>query len=72
MVPTVEPQYRFRACVGQDAIAKRSLKELVSGLLGGSPRQAIAYLLEHEAIDEEELQAIRALIDARKRGEDER
>jgi hypothetical protein len=35
----------------------------VGSLFGGSPRQAIAYLLKNEHLDEAELKEIRRLLD---------
>ena len=67
-VPSMERGYRYRACVSRDAVAKRSLKQLVSGLFSGSPQQAIAYLLKEERIDGGDLDEIRKMLDKRKRG----
>ena len=67
-IPTVERGFRFEPCVSRETVAKRSLKNLVSGLFSGSPRQAIAYLLKHEQIDERDLEEIRKMLDERKRG----
>jgi BlaI family penicillinase repressor len=67
-VPSMERGYRYRACVSRDAVAKRSLKQLVSGLFSGSPRQAIAHLLKDEGIDDGDLDEIRKMLDERKRG----
>jgi len=67
-IPTVERGFRFRPCVSRETVAKRSLKNLVSDLFSGSPRQAIAHLLKHEQIDEDDLEEIRHMIDERKRG----
>lgn len=71
-LPTVERGYRLRATVSRESVAKRWTRYLVSTLFGESPRQAIAYLLQNENIDEEDLEQIRRLIDARKRGRKDR
>jgi BlaI family penicillinase repressor len=67
-VPSMERGYRYRPCVSRDAVAKRSLKQLVSGLFSGSPRQAIAHLLKDEGIDDGDLEEIRKMLDEEKRG----
>jgi BlaI family penicillinase repressor len=67
-VPSMERGYRYRPCVSRDAVAKRSLRQLVSGLFSGSPRQAIAHLLKDEGIDDGDLEEIRKMLDERKRG----
>ena len=67
-VPSMERGYRYRPCVSRDAVAKRSLKQLVSGLFSGSPRQAIAHLLRDERIDDGDLEEIHKMLDERKRG----
>ena len=63
VVPSVEPRIRFRAKVTKRAVARRSVKQLLSSLFEGSPREAIAFLLEEEKIDQSELAEIRRLID---------
>ena len=65
-IPTLERGYRFRPCVTRETVAKRSLKNVVAGLFEGSPRQAIAYLLKHERIDDSDLEEIRRMLDERK------
>lgn len=67
-VPTIERGFRLRATVGRDSVAKRTLKGLVASLFGGSPRQAIAYLLKEEEINAGDLAEIRRMLDE-KRGE---
>lgn len=66
-VPTIERGFRLRPTVSRDAVAQRSLAKLVGILFDGSPRQAIAHLLKDEAIDEEELDEIRRMLQRRKR-----
>jgi BlaI family transcriptional regulator, penicillinase repressor len=67
-VPTIERGFRLRARVSRDAVAGRTLRGLVSSLFGGSPRQAIAFLLKDERFDEAELKEIRRLLDAKREG----
>jgi predicted transcriptional regulator len=67
-VPTIERGFRLRATVNRDAVARKSLKSLVTRLFGGSPRQAIAYLLKAEEIDESDLDDIRRLLDEKRGG----
>jgi BlaI family transcriptional regulator, penicillinase repressor len=62
-IPTIERGFRLRACVTREAVAGRTLRGLVGSLFGGSPRQAIAYLLKNERLDEAELKEIRRLLD---------
>jgi len=66
LVPTVERRFVFRATVSREALVKKSLGRLVSGLLGGSPRLAIAYLLGDADVNDDDLEAAKALIRARK------
>jgi predicted transcriptional regulator len=65
-VPTIEPGLRLRPTVKRDSVVRRTLKNLVAGLLGGSPRQAIAYLLKDETLNDDDLDEIRRLIDSKK------
>jgi predicted transcriptional regulator len=67
-VPSMERGYRYRPCVSREAVARRSLRKLVSGLFSGSPRQAIAYLLKDKRIDEGDLDDIRRMLDERAKG----
>lgn len=67
-VPTIERGARFRPSVARESVVRRTLDRLREDLFGGSPRQAIAYLLGSEEISEEELDELRGLIEARRRG----
>jgi BlaI family penicillinase repressor len=71
-VPSMERGYRYRPCVSREAVAKRSLRKLVSGLFSGSPRQAIAYLLNDKRMDEADVEEIRRMLDERAKGGSER
>lgn len=68
-VPTIERGFRLRPLVSREEVARRSLRDLVSGLFGGSPHQAIAYLLKDESIDPDELEEIREMIEDYRKGE---
>ena len=67
-VPTVERGFRLRPTVSRAAVAKRSLTDLLKNLFEGSPRQAITHLLKDENISDEDVEAIRQLIESRKTG----
>ncbi len=67
-VPTIERGFRLKATVDRASIARRSLSDLLRNLFEGSPRQAIAHLLNNERISDEDLEEIRRMIDARKTG----
>lgn len=68
VVPSVEPRIRFRPKVTKRVVARRSIKQLLTNLFGDSPREAIAFLLEEEELDEKEMRAIREMLDAHSRG----
>lgn len=65
-VPTIGRGFLLRATVAREAVARRSLNELLASLCEDSPRQAIAYLLDEANVSENELREIRRLIDAHK------
>jgi predicted transcriptional regulator len=67
-IPTIEPGFRLRAIVERESVARRTLKNLIATLFGGSPRQAIAYLLKDEQLNDEDLAEIRRLIDSQRKG----
>ncbi len=67
-VPTIERGFRLRPTVERDSVVRRTLKSLVAGLLGGSPRQAIAYLLKDENLNDADLEEIRRLVDSQRKG----
>jgi BlaI family transcriptional regulator, penicillinase repressor len=71
-VPTVERGLRYRPRVSREVVAGRSLRKLVGSLFGGSPRHAVAYLLREGELDAADLEEIRRMIDAHKRGEKKR
>lgn len=65
LVPTIERQHRFRPTISRERVGRRTLRDLVSGFFGGSPRQVFSYLIKEEQISDEDLEAIRKLIDER-------
>lgn len=67
LVPTVERQQRLKPAVSREKVGKRTLKDLVSGFFGGSPRQVFTHLLKDEHLTEEDLEALRQLIEARQK-----
>jgi BlaI family penicillinase repressor len=66
-VPSIGRGFLLRPTVRRETVVRRTLKSILSSLFEGSPRQAIAYLLDDTRISDEELAEIRKLIDARKR-----
>jgi len=67
-IPTIERGFRMRATVKRDDVARSTLRDLIGSLFGGSPGQAIVYLLEDEKLDEGDLAEIRKMIEARAKG----
>jgi predicted transcriptional regulator len=65
-IPTIERGFRLRARVTRDAVAGPTLRGLVANLFGGSPREAIAHLLQDERLDVAELKEIRRLLDEKR------
>ena len=60
----------WKARVKTDAVARPMLKDLVKRMLGGKRGLALQYLLEDEAVSNEELDELQSMIDAaRKRGQ---
>jgi len=67
LIPTTDRRYRMRPTVDQESVAGRLLKQLVSGLFGDSPQEAILCLLKDEGLQLEELDEIRRQIETRRR-----
>lgn len=65
-IPTTERGFRLRPTVGREAVARRSLKELLGAFFAGSPRQAIAYMLDETDLTDDELDEIRHMLDSRR------
>ena len=66
LVPTTDRRYRMRPTVDRESVAGRLLKQMVSGLFGGSPQEAILCLLQDEGLRLEELDEIRGQIETRR------
>jgi predicted transcriptional regulator len=71
VVPSVEPRIRFRPRVTRRAVTRRTVKHLLTNMFGDSPRDAIAFLLEEEDIDERQLAEIRRMLDEHGSGGEE-
>jgi BlaI family transcriptional regulator, penicillinase repressor len=67
LLPTTDRRYRMRPTVDRDSVARRLLRQLVSGLFDDSPQEAILYLLQDEGLRPEELDEIRGQIEARRK-----
>jgi BlaI family transcriptional regulator, penicillinase repressor len=67
-VPTVERGMRIKPSVERESVIQRTLDRLRKDLFGGSPRQAIAFLLHAEEISEAELDELGSLIEQRRKG----
>lgn len=61
-VPTVERGMRIKPAVEREPVIRRTLARLRDSLFGGSPRQAIAFLLASEEISDDELDELGSLI----------
>ena len=69
LVPTIERGFRFRAVVSRDNVARKTMHSLIAKLFEGSPRQAFQYLLKDEAMTDDDLDELRRMLDAHRRGE---
>lgn len=67
VIPSVERGFLLRPTVNRETVGRRSLKELLASFFQGSPKQAIAYLLDERNLTDEELHEIRQLIDQHRR-----
>jgi BlaI family transcriptional regulator, penicillinase repressor len=61
-VPTVERGFRLRPVVSRETVARRTLKNMVGTLFGGSPRYVVSCLLKESKLDEAELEEIRRML----------
>lgn len=66
LVPSVERGHRLRPAVAREQVARRSLRSLVANLFNGSPRHAIAYLLNETDMAAADLEELRRMIEDRK------
>jgi predicted transcriptional regulator len=58
------PRYVYTPTTPMTAARRRAVRQLVNVFFGGSPRQTVTALLRQEAWTDEELDAMRAEIDA--------
>lgn len=65
LAPSIERGHRLRPAVAREQVARRSLRSLVTNLFNGSPRHAIAYLLNESDIAAADLEEIRRMIERR-------
>jgi len=65
-LPTIERGFKLRPIVQREAVARRSVKDLLQSLFADAPQQAVAYLIEDADISAAELDQLSRLIEARK------
>ena len=63
LVPTIERQQHFKPAVSREKVGKRTLRDLVSGFFGGSPRHVLTHLIKEEKLSAEDLEVLRQLIE---------
>ena len=61
-VPTIERGFRLRPVVSRETVARRTLKNMVGTLFGGSPRYVVSCLLKESKLSEAELEEIRRML----------
>ena len=66
-IPTIERGFKLRPIVPREAVARRSVRDLLQSLFADSPQRAVAYLIEDADISDAELDELSRLIDVRKR-----
>lgn len=66
-IPTIGRGFLLRPTVQRRAVEHTTLKSLLASFFEGSPRQAIASLLDASKVTNEDLDEIRRMIEARKR-----
>ena len=66
-IPTIERGFKLRPVVPREAVARRSVRDLLQSLFADSPQRAVAYLIEDADISDAELDELSRLIDGRKR-----
>ena len=71
-IPSLERGYLLRSTVPRESVARRSMKELLAPLFRGSPKQAIAHLLDGHDISDEELEELSDMIARRKQQDNRR
>lgn len=65
IVPSMERGYRLRPTVAREQVARRSIRHLLADFFDGSPRHAVAYLLNDPDITAEDLEEIRRMVESR-------
>lgn len=58
-----EPHFRCRSRIARDQVAREETRSLIDKLFGGSRQAFFASFLQQEALTEEELNSLRALLD---------
>lgn len=66
-VPTTGRATRYRPTRDRERVAVQSLRPLLSQLFGGSPKAAIAHLISNERLDDDELDELREMLEARRK-----
>ena len=61
-VPTIERGFRLRPVVSRETVTRRTLKNMVGTLFGGSPRYAVSCLLKESDLNKAELEEIRRML----------
>ena len=60
-----ERAHRFRAAVEEGGVRKRHVRDLVDRLFGGAATSLVSGLIDDEALDRDQLKALREQIDRR-------
>jgi predicted transcriptional regulator len=64
-------QFVYRPVVSEDAVRSSMVGELLERLFAGDPAALVSHLVEDREIDSQEIERLRALLDAADRGKDE-
>jgi len=67
-IPSIGRGFLLRPTLEREAVARRSLRELLTSLFKDSPRQAIAYLLDEASITDSDLEEIRRMVNSKRKG----
>jgi predicted transcriptional regulator len=67
-VPTIERGMRLKPAVGREGVARRNFRQLIAQFFGGSPGQALAYLIKNEPIGDEDIAEIERMLAGLKKG----
>lgn len=66
-VATIERGMHLKPAVPRDPVARRSVRQLIAQFFGGSPSQAVAYLIKNEKIDDAEIEEIQRMLESLKK-----